>query len=358
MRGNLRNQITAAATWLDAMAQIESALRSVAGVPLPRIAELVMEVIDVYSHRLDAWITSLASRRLAALRADGVAGVRIGGYGWVEDLQPARTRDDGDLDDGGPGRCVRAGRLHPRAVAAARGHRGRAALGFTRPSRRRDLRGQPELPARPDRPLAARRGTPRSEPRLAARLPVRAGASRRGAGHRNRNLPPHFPAPAVPEPAHRRRDEWRAAPRRSAHATSSTAWRCPGNAWTIAHQPDEVAPIVDDLADALDAVGDLLLAESVHQLVGGNPLRAGMAADTLGRGGDVPDTFHVLTHATPGARDDAPHRHAAAGLGDGSTGWPSDALSKLEPVGEAWVAHLLGPADGWTLEVGDGSSCR
>ena len=46
--------------------------------------------------------------------------------------------------------------------------------------------------------------------------------------------------------------------------------------------------LVDGLRDLVDAVGDLVLAESVHQLVGGNPMRAGLAADTLGRGESFP----------------------------------------------------------------------
>ena len=46
--------------------------------------------------------------------------------------------------------------------------------------------------------------------------------------------------------------------------------------------------ILRELAAAFDAVADLLLAESVHQLVAGKPLRAGLAADTLGRATTCP----------------------------------------------------------------------
>ena len=111
--------------------------------------------------------------------------------------------------------------------------------------------------------------------------------------------------------------------------------------------------ILRELAAALDAVADLLLAESVHQLVAGNPLRAGLAADTLGRGNDVPDTFATLT--TPHRARAVTHRLATL-LPSGSagdTGWPSDDLSALAPGIEAWVAHLLGPAARWTLARGD-----
>ncbi|WP_207934200.1 hypothetical protein, partial [Actinomadura sp. KC06] len=109
---------------------------------------------------------------------------------------------------------------------------------------------------------------------------------------------------------------------------------------------DEVgaAAHLADLVEALDAVGDLILAESVHHLIGGNALRAGMAADTLGQGGDVPDRFEVLT--TP-HRGRAVTQRLAVAVPDvpaPAPGWPADALTALEPRLDAWVSGLLGPA--------------
>src|SRR5262249_45699170 len=172
----------------------------------------------------------------------------------------------------------------------------------------------------------------------------------------------NFPAPAVPEPqpsGNQPSDEWRRSTEAIAarNVVDGIKLLHRPNAWTIARQPEKVKPIVEDLADALDAVGDLLLAESVHQLVAGNPLRAGLAADTLGRGGEVPDTFHTLM--TPHRARALTHRLAALlpAAPSGSTGWPVDDIAKLAPDIEAWVAHLLGPAAGWTLAVSGGSSC-
>jgi hypothetical protein len=50
---------------------------------------LIAEGLDLVTYRFDAWATSLASRRLADLRRASATGVRLGGYGWVEDLRPA-----------------------------------------------------------------------------------------------------------------------------------------------------------------------------------------------------------------------------------------------------------------------------
>jgi hypothetical protein len=49
---------------------------------------LIAEALDLATYRFDAWATSLATRRLARLRQNNPTGVRLGGYGWVEDLRP------------------------------------------------------------------------------------------------------------------------------------------------------------------------------------------------------------------------------------------------------------------------------
>lgn len=50
---------------------------------------LIAETLDLITFRFDAWATSLATRRLAQLRKAAPAGIRLGGYGWVENLQRA-----------------------------------------------------------------------------------------------------------------------------------------------------------------------------------------------------------------------------------------------------------------------------
>ena len=42
--------------------------------------------LDITAHRLDAWHTALATRRLGQLRAAQPAQVYLGGFGWVENL--------------------------------------------------------------------------------------------------------------------------------------------------------------------------------------------------------------------------------------------------------------------------------
>jgi hypothetical protein len=53
----------------------------------------VGEAIDLNSYRLDAWITSLAARRIEEMRSkpDYEKGIYFGAYGWIEDLEKDAT---------------------------------------------------------------------------------------------------------------------------------------------------------------------------------------------------------------------------------------------------------------------------
>jgi hypothetical protein len=113
-----------------------------------------------------------------------------------------------------------------------------------------------------------------------------------------------------------------------------------------------------DLVDALDAVGDLVLAESVHQILGGSALRAGVAADTLGRGEQVPDRLDVTR--TPQRGRAVTHRllTVAPARSGRVNGWGRDVFSALDPRLDAWVAHLLGPAEQWPVSAVVGGESR
>ncbi|MEV0034068.1 LysM peptidoglycan-binding domain-containing protein [Nocardia sp. NPDC050793] len=335
-RDHARGKRAGAAAVLAGLAALEQ-------VPADRFLPLLMEILDIYSHRWDAWATSLATKRLADTRGAGATGVRLGGYGWVENLRrnpPSRTVSDGYIHAPSQHHAATAAVLRSGFLAHDRG--GSLAVDLT--SRR----------ARTARWLL---GGVRRGQNLGALLGYRFERALHDA-----NLDQlkdfyrrHFPTPVVPEPADGQEEPelWR----RSADAIAPVNV-VDGMALARAHAEGNLAipdgrarPMLDDLVDALDAVGDLLLAESVHQLVGGNPMRAGIAADTLGQGTDVPDRFDVLR--TPHRGSPITHRAAALLPADPAlpAGWARDAFAKLEPRVEAWVAAVLGPATGWRLSA-------
>jgi hypothetical protein len=71
------------------LTELRAALGVLAGADAPTLERHLAGTLDATSHRLDAWVTSLASRRLAEVRARQPAGVTIGGYGWLEGLRMA-----------------------------------------------------------------------------------------------------------------------------------------------------------------------------------------------------------------------------------------------------------------------------
>jgi hypothetical protein len=111
------------------------------------------------------------------------------------------------------------------------------------------------------------------------------------------------------------------------------------------------------LDDAVDALADLLLAESVHQAVQGNAQRAGATVDALSRGdAQAPD---VQVVRTPRSGTAVTHRLLVLADAPAGTGWPTDATqvrAKVEPALEAWAGNLLGPARRVRIRVRSGTT--
>ncbi|HET8862971.1 MAG TPA: hypothetical protein VFM94_06960, partial [Solirubrobacterales bacterium] len=318
------------------------ALEALAATPAEKHVPLALEVLDVYSHRLDAWITSLATRRLHALRhTKAAAHSRLGGYGWVENLRPGKADQAVDPDG-----YIHAPSLRHAATAAVlrsgfNAHDGDRALAVDLRSRR----------ARTARWLlgGVRRGQD-----LGSLLGYRFERALHDE-HRDElidDFREDFPLQLSPEPqdGKENKTKWEESSEAIAARNVVDGLALAREAMTLTEAEAETrfgaaAALVADLVDSLDAVGDLLLAESVHHLIGGNPLRAGIAADTLGRGEDLPDRFDVLR---------SPHRgraitHRIAAVLPTSPriagGWSDDdPLAKLEPRAEAWARDALGPA--------------
>jgi hypothetical protein len=124
---------------------------------------------------------------------------------------------------------------------------------------------------------------------------------------------------------------------------------------------------LDALADSVDAVSDALMAESVHQVVRGNPLRAAMTVESIAGGETPPPELEVAR--TP--RTGIAVTHRLVTLFSGEPQFPPEWASSqesfrasAEPHLNAWAAKLLGnpasvrcaverlePASGQVLET-------
>nr|WP_026057894.1 hypothetical protein [Streptomyces sp. SS] len=282
--------------------------------------------LDLASHRLDAWFTSLATQRLSELRAVRPSGILLGGYGRLQDVRRAQPVIVPGTDPTKPGyRPVPGGEglLYEGAADAGHVHAPSTAQAVTAAVLRNGYRSHPR--GQGANPLAVDLSADRLRQAEWLLDGVRQGQPL-GAllGYRfERRLQEH--------------------PLRPGLEGCLTALRRQAPVTTTGHAPDEgarevVSPhgvvdglvlhhkytagslvlptlptaerealtgLLDSLGELIDAVSDALLAESVHHAVQGSPLRAGATVDALSRGtvpppepefARTPRTGTALTH--------------------------------------------------------------
>ncbi|MES9609318.1 hypothetical protein [Actinomadura sp. NPDC000929] len=297
-----------------------------------RLEREVAGTLALTAHRLDAWITSFPARRLERLvrerPAGDAAGTHIGGYGWVCDLAPPSVaREEVPLPDGVP-----EGPLQPAPDGAGHVHAPTLGQAVTAAVLRSGWRSHDVADAQPDDDPAGRdeQGNPLAvdltsrRVRLAEQLVsgVRAGQPlglllgyrfERGLHeHPDGPLDQHLPLfrAAAPVRAHTVTPEGTAEP-----AVESTAvtdglelhrlYRAGDLEEDLASLPPgdrtAVEDVLADVADAVDAVGDALLAEGVHQIAQGNATRAAAALDASAHGASTPPELQFCRTADSGA---------------------------------------------------------
>ncbi len=80
-----------------------AAVEAMANADVPSLERHLLGTLDTAAYRLDAWVTSLATHRLAELRATRPTGIVVGGYGWAEQLAPVAVTPVTDTLDDEPG---------------------------------------------------------------------------------------------------------------------------------------------------------------------------------------------------------------------------------------------------------------
>jgi hypothetical protein len=331
---------------LDAQAQgllatVRDAVGELAGRPIEVLERAAAETLDLSSHRLDAWISSFAQRRLDEIRGPSAAGgLHLGAYGLVENID----RGDGG---GSAGYVHTPSPAHASAAAIlASGYRSHSEGGGARSPFGIDLSSERVRVA-----LSLLEGV-RAGHQLGALLGYRFERSLQENGlarfiGRFRELAP-IPVAGTADPTvasgsvaaqnvvdglelHRR---WVASRR-----------EMPGN-WPGGPARDELQNVFEGLDDAVDALGDILVTEAVFQMARGNAERASAALEAASRPGGAPPeleaiytphsgvaTIHRLMVMLPGGITPAP-------------GWqPGAALARraaAEPRLDAWAGRLLG----------------
>lgn len=310
--------------------------------PADQIERCLRNVLDSFSFRLDAWITSLASRRLATMRATKPTGIYVGAYGWLDDLKPSLSGSSlgyvhtPSLAQATTAAVLRSGHLSHKDAehnafdidlsservhtaldildGVAQGQPLTALLGyrFERALRSASLTLAKYIlpfrrlvPLRPTGEAPAASTTPSEN--ISARDVVDGVALiERWRNERSTLLNGLVPAPSTADQA-------------------------------------ALSAVLDSLANSYDAVADVMVAESVHQNVLGNRERAGAVLAAMDRQETPPRMDFIRT---PRTSKSFTHRVLVV-IGDESVppAWsaiPADARSKAEPRLNAWIARLIG----------------
>ena len=299
------------------------ALRALAAVPLPDLERMLRAAIDTSSHRIAPWLTAIPLRRLDALQGTGSLRRMLGAYGWVDAPAP-----------GHPGPTA-AGLLHTPSASSALAAAVLRDRAVSDPS-----------------PRWAMNITSRS-----ARAADRIAAEVRNGAHLNEAM-----GREVERIVGRAADIQAlrtAFPVRTEHAGRRT---CDGMKVLAATQlpvtldaAEQAA--MDELRAALDAYGDLLVADAVHLLVEGRADTAGQVMDAAA-GLSQPPELSLLRTARDGRGISSsvvialPYLPAAALPADASERALVSPTATLDQSAAAQLAAHAETAAEWDFTVG------
>ena len=347
------------------------------------IDRLFSETLDVTSHRLDAWITAYANRRLVEMRVAQISstmmpvGSYFGGYAMVENVRPvSRTMvnvpgvGSAEAQAGNGGFIQAPSMAHATAAAVLRngylsygGETASTQMKYAFDLSSARVRAAREIldEVRAGQPLGAAFGY-NFERAVQENYPISLGLDAYRFALRN-----HYPLVAnksgtntvsmsmVPAVAARNVVDglalwsafqantipWDTAsdlPRRTIVVNGVTG---PNPAYTA------LVTEIGNLGNAIDGVSDLNISEGVLQLVRSNITNAAGNLDALARGTRPPDPQMALSQRGGLA---ATHRVALvfpAGQTPQSPGWPAPSgtitpRAVAEPLLDAWAGSILG----------------
>lgn len=380
-----------------ALLELRESLARLKTLSAAKLERLCAGTLDTCAHRLDAWITSFATKRLDEMRKANATGILIGGYGWIMNLRPAPARAQETPPPSEPGVLYGAannpGYTHTPSLAQAAttavlrsGHLTHSdpvtkdLLAINLSSERVRLASWLLDGVRQGQPLGALLGY-RFERRLRdAKLAQFIQYFREVAPLVAKKLAQTTqPAESVSVEAIAANNvvdglalqrKWQEVANPPAPLSLALLFR------DARKQPDAVQlnqarasleAELNLLNDAVDAVSDALLAESVHHAVQGNPLRTASTLDAIVGGAPPPPELAVMQTPRTGAALTYRLLTLFGGSPSLPTEWKQPAQpqrANAEPHLNAWAAKLLGnptkvrcvverfdPATGATLET-------
>ncbi len=324
--------------------ELSDALARLAGVDPVELDWLLRETLGLGSHRLDAWHTSMATERLSAMRSKAPAGVYVGSYGFVLDLDRSEDRPSHgfihapSLPHAASAAVLRSGWMSrgnndnesPAAIDLASGRVRQAdwiLSGVRHGQDLGDLLGVEFERSLHDAVLDV------------AIRPLRAAvATADGLGDA---------ALDVPVDGIRLLDLHRAG---DLDATIDQLA-------LDATKEDRLVDLLGALESTFDAVDDVTTFEMVHHLVVGNLDRAAAVVDGMGpNGGRPPELTGVRTPRDALTIDTRALVLIDASASSRGRGWAGGTRDRFDPALDAWAAAVLPPPGdvGWLATTAKG----
>lgn len=299
------------------------ALGALAVLSTTNLDQVLRETLDLHSHRLDAWYSALAAARLDALRQvkGNESTLYIGAYGWVENVRPQPAPVSwGYVHAPSIGHAASAAVLRSGYLTHQQSGSGAAAIDLS--STRVRLAQNLLDGVRSGQALGALLGYQLERALHAATLDAFIAPLRKFA-------------PVEGVTGDHTVDGLSLLDRRASIPWGTGTLPAVGSPTQVALDAQ-----LSRLADTVDAVSDLMLAESVHQLVGGNALRAGATVDAIGRGDSPPPILDITRTPRRGAV--ITHRLFSMLGGAAPSGWATTPRSQAEPLLASFAASVLG----------------
>jgi hypothetical protein len=326
--------------------ELSEALARLAAVDPTELDWMLRETLGLGSHRLDAWHTSFATERLSAMRTKAPAGVYVGSYGFVLDLDRSEDRPSHgfihapSLPHAASAAVLRSGWISrgnndnesPAAIDLASGRVRQADWILSGVRHGQDLGDL--LGAEFERSL--------HDARLDVAIrPLRAAvAAADGLGDS---------ALDVPVDGVRLLDLHRAG---ELDATVD------GLALETVDE-DRLVDLFGALESTFDAVDDVTTFEMVHHLVVGNLERAAAVVDGMGpTGGRPPELTGVRTPRDALTIDTRALVLIDASVSSRGRGWLGGTRDRFDPALDAWAAAILPPPNevGWLATTAKGDT--
>lgn len=353
--------------------EFRESLASLQGISARKLERLAAGTLDLCSHRLDAWITSFATKRLTEIRRTKPTGILLGGYGWVTNLKASPPAGLETPPPGTQGQLLKLpnnpGYTHTPSLGQAatvallrNGHVTHSntntgdLLAIDLSSERVSLAKWLLDGVRQGQPLAALLGY-RFERRLQqANLaqfisffrdlaPIAARKLEQTDDQAGESVESIAANNVVDGLALQRK--WHAIPPAAPNRLQtlfSPLTKKP-DPQSLQQAQTLLAAELNLLDDAVDAVSDALIAESVHHAAQGNPLRTASTLDAVASGDAPPPELEVVR--TPRSGSALTHRVMALFSGtanlDAEWGEPFAAYrADAEPYLNSWASRLLG----------------